>query len=249
MNRMPLGRLALVLAVAPLALGLAACGKKEGGSAATGEPVAKVAPPAGKTWQDVVAKTPAGGYVMGNPNAPIKLVEYGSLSCPHCAKLSNDGFKPLVDNYVNSGRVSYEFRSFAIHGIDVPLTVLARCAPPEAFFGMVEQLYQGQEAMMNRAMQGEKQAEAAAKLPRPQQMNATADAYGLIDFFAQRGVSTDQARQCLANVAAADAVAKEAETASKAGVDSTPTLMIDGDKLEAHTWAELEPELKNRGAR
>lgn len=250
MNRMPLGRLALVLAAAPLALGLAACGKKEGSSGgSTEQPAAKVAPPPGKTWQDVVVKTPEGGFLMGNANAPIKLVEYGSLSCPHCAKLSNEGFRSLVDNYVNSGRVSYEFRSFAIHGIDVPLTVLARCGGPETFFGMVEQLYQNQEALMTRAQQGDAQAQAAANLPRPQQMVAVAQAYGLIDFFAQRGISTDQAKACLADTAAAEDVAKQAEAAGKAGIDSTPTLLIDGDKIEAHTWPELEAELKKRGAR
>ena len=79
---------------------------------------------------------------MGNPNAPIKLVEYGSLSCPHCAKLANDGMKTLESQYVNSGRVSYEFRSYIIHGtIDVVLTMLARCADPSTFFPMVGQLY------------------------------------------------------------------------------------------------------------
>jgi protein-disulfide isomerase len=249
MNRTSLGRFALVLAAAPLALGLVACGKKEGGSAAGDPAAAKVAPPAGKAWQDVVVKTPEGGYRMGNPNAAIKIVEYGSLSCPHCAKLSNDGFRPLVDNYVNSGRVSYEFRSFAIHGIDVPLTVLARCGAPESFFGLLEQLYQNQEAVMTRAQQGDAQAQAAANLPRDQQMVAIAQAYGLIDFFAQRGISVDQAKACLANTAAAEEVAKQADTYGKEGIDSTPTIMINGDKIEAHTWQELEPELKNRGAR
>src|SRR5262249_28101694 len=155
----------------------------------------------------------------------------------------------LVDKYVNSGRVSYEFRSFAIHSIDVPLTVLARCGAPESFFGLVEQLYQNQEAMMTRAQQGEAQAQAASKLPRDQQMVAVAQAFGLFDFFAQRGTSTDQAKACLANTGAAEAVAKEAEAATAAGVDSTPTLMVNGDKLEAHEWKELEPELQNRGAR
>jgi protein-disulfide isomerase len=249
MTRMPLGRLALAFAVAPLALGLAACGNKEGGSAASDQPAAKVAPPAGKAWQDVVVKTPEGGYLMGNANAPIKVVEYGSLSCPHCAKLSNDGFRPLADNYVNSGRVSYEFRSFAIHGIDLPLTVLASCNGPESFFGLTEQLYQNQEAVMTRAQQGDAQAQAAAKLPRNQQMAAIAEAYGLTDFFAQRGIALDQAKACLANTAAAEAIAKQAEEAGKAGIDSTPTVMVNGDKLEAHTWQELEPELKSRGAR
>jgi protein-disulfide isomerase len=249
MIRTPLGRFALAFAVAPLALGLAACGNKEGGSTSSDQPAAKVAPPAGKAWQDVVVKTPEGGYLMGNANAPIKLVEYGSLSCPHCAKLSNEGFRPLVDNYVNSGRVSYEFRSFAIHGIDLPLTVLASCSGPESFFGLVEQLYQNQEPMMTRAQQGDAQAQAAANLPRNQQMVAIAQAYGLIDFFAQRGISVDQAKACLANTAAAEAIAKQAEAAGKAGIDSTPTLMINGDKLEAHEWKDLEPVLKNRGAR
>jgi protein-disulfide isomerase len=249
MTRSSLGRTALVLVLAPLALGLAACGKKDGSSAASDQPAAKVAAPAGKAWQDVVAKTPEGGVRMGNPDAPIKLVEYGSLSCPHCAKLSNEGFQPLVSNYVDSGRVSYEFRSFAIHGIDVPLTVLVRCGATESFFGLVEQIYQNQEAMIARAQQGDAQAQAAANLPPSQRIVTMATAYGLIDFFAQRGIATDQAKACLANPAAAEQVAKEADTAGKAGIDSTPTIMINGDKVDAHTWQELEPELKNRGAR
>jgi protein-disulfide isomerase len=68
-------------------------GKKEGGgSAPSDQPAAKVAPPAGKAWQDVVVKTPEGGYLMGNANAPIKVVEYGSLSCPHCAEAQQRRF-------------------------------------------------------------------------------------------------------------------------------------------------------------
>ena len=83
---------------------------------------------------------------MGNPNAPIKVVEYGALSCPHCAKLSNAGSKTLVDKYVNSGRVSYEFRSYIIHGsIDVVLTMLVQCADKSAFFPLVEQIYATQD--------------------------------------------------------------------------------------------------------
>jgi protein-disulfide isomerase len=248
-----LRRLAFTTLAASAALALTACGSKEdtaaGGGAPTGGPVAPVAAPAGQMWSDVVSATPEGGMRMGNPNAPIKLVEYGSLSCPHCAKLSNDGFRSLVDNYVNSGRVSYEFRSFAIHGIDVPLTLLAECGGPGTFFGMVEQLYANQESVMTRAQQGDAQAQAAANLPRQQQLVAVAQAYGLMDFFSQRGISTDQAKACLANTAAAEQVAKQAEAAGKAGIDSTPTILINGDKIEAHTWQELEPELKARGAR
>ena len=76
-----------LIAALPLVLGLAACNKSDEGKAAG--PVAAVAPPAGKAWVDVIAKTADGaGVVMGNPNAAVKIVEYGSLSCPHCAVLT-----------------------------------------------------------------------------------------------------------------------------------------------------------------
>ena len=67
--------IALALVAAPLALGLAGCGKKDeaAATAPSGEPIAKVAAPAGKAWGDVVTKTPEGGYLMGNPAARIPL--------------------------------------------------------------------------------------------------------------------------------------------------------------------------------
>ncbi len=248
----------LALACAALPLALAACHKADSGPDAsssntagslTNAPVASVAPPAGKAWSDVVSATPQDGMVMGNPQAPIKLVEYGSLSCPHCAHFAETGFKPLVSKYVDSGKVSYEYRSFAIHSIDVPLTVLVRCASPQAFFGLVEQLYTNQPALITRAQQGDKQAQAAAGLPPAQRFVTIADAMGFTEFFSARGVSTDQAHACLADPAAAERVAKDAQSFSDQGVDSTPTLMINGTKVDAVAWNELEPLLQKAGAR
>ncbi|MFL6763858.1 MAG: thioredoxin domain-containing protein, partial [Sphingomicrobium sp.] len=63
-------------------------------------------------WTRAVAATPEGGFRMGNPAAPVKLVEYGSLACPHCRHFEATGYKPLIQNYVRTGRVSYEFRNF-----------------------------------------------------------------------------------------------------------------------------------------
>ena len=188
---------------------------------------------------------------MGNPNAPLKLLEYGSLSCPHCAKLANDGMKTLIDKYVNSGKVSYEYRSFPIHGIiDVPLTVMVRCADPAAFFPLVEQIYTDQPALMARAEQGNAQAQAASQLPPNQRFAALADAFGLTDWFAARGLSKDQAHSCLADTAAAEKVAKEGQKWSDDGVNSTPTLALNGSTLkDVYEWDQLEPVLQNAGAR
>ncbi|HZV10459.1 MAG TPA: thioredoxin domain-containing protein, partial [Novosphingobium sp.] len=202
-----------------------------------------------KAWSDVVAATADGGMVMGNPNAPIKLVEYGSLSCPHCAKLANEGMSKLVGTYVASGKVSYEYRSFAIHSVDIPLTVLVRCASPDAFFGLVEQLYTNQDALLTRAQANEAAAKQAASLPPAQRLVAMSDALGFTEFFSARGLATDQAHKCLADTTAAEKVAKEAEATGAAGIDSTPTLLINGTKQTALTWPELEAALQTAGAR
>ena len=91
------------LAVLPLAL--AACSKND----STGNvdqpaaaPVAAAAAPAGQNWTETVVKTPE-GYLMGNPNAPIKLVEYGARSCPTCGAFAREAYRPLTEKYVASG--------------------------------------------------------------------------------------------------------------------------------------------------
>jgi protein-disulfide isomerase len=249
-------RLFLTIAIAPLALGLAACKADPAGDAAAvdgpkGDPVAAVAPPAGKAWADVVEATPDGGMRMGNPAAPVKLIEYGSLTCPHCAKLSQEGFGPLVKNYVSTGKVSFEFRSFAIHPQDVPLTVLVRCAPQEAFFPLVEQIYTNFNAM--NAVYGDKprldQAEAAMALPPAQRWAAFAQVVGYTDFFAARGVAKDQANACLSDLSKATLVADQAKKYGEAGINGTPAIFINGAKVSASEWPGVEAALKAAGAR
>lgn len=250
MSRHPMKRLATLALIAPLALGLAACSKEKGDEAGlSGDPIAAIAPPAGKEWTDIVAKTPEGGYRMGNPDAPIKLVEYGSLSCPHCAKFAQDGFAELTSKFVSSGRVSFEFRSFAIHPQDVPLTVMMRCSTTEAAIPLAEQVYANFDALMARIQQGAPQAKAAMELPDNQRFVALADVLGITEFFAQRGISKDQAKICLANSAAATEVAKQAESYGADGISSTPTLRINGVTEEATTWEALKPRLEALGAR
>jgi protein-disulfide isomerase len=246
MNRTRFAKFAMFAALAPLALGLAACKKDAADGAAASGPVAAVAPPAGKQWQDVVAATPEGGYVMGNPNAPVKLIEYGSLSCPHCAKLAQEGF-PSIIQLVGTGKMSLEFRSFAIHPQDVPLTVLAQCGGVDTFFPLTEELYKNYDAVTESTMKGADQANKLGTLPENQRFVALADALGFTDFFAARGLSKDQQKACLADPAKATAVAKLSETYSQEGIESTPTLLINGTKVEGSTWDELKVALAKAG--
>ena len=92
-------------------------------------------------WSRTVAATPQGGFRMGNPNAKVKLVEYGSLACPHCRHFEQTGYKPLVQQYVRTGRVSYEFRNLLLNAPDLSVSLLAHCAGPAKFFPMSEVVY------------------------------------------------------------------------------------------------------------
>ncbi len=247
-----LRRSAVAIALLPLALGLAACDKKaDDAGGLSGEPVAKIAAPAGKAWADVVAETPDGGVLLGNPAAPIKVIEYGSLSCPHCAKLAQDGFAKLRDDYIASGRVSLEFRSFAIHPQDVPLTLLARCGGLETYFPQVEQIYANFDALnaplADQAVQVK--ANAAMQAAPEQRMNAISEALGYTQFFAARGIAVEQARSCLANEAKAQQIAGFAQKYTEEGITGTPALLLNGANLNTTEWNVLEAALQKAGAR
>ncbi|WP_309621855.1 thioredoxin domain-containing protein [Novosphingobium sp.] len=245
-------RLLLALAAAPLTLALAACGGGDAGPAA-GDPLAKVAAPAGQKWEEVVNEGQDGGMILGNPQAPIKLVEYGSLSCPHCARFAQEAMQPLMTDFVASGRVSYEYRSFAIHPQDIPLTLLVKCAPKDAYFAMVEQVYTNFEAMNaplgDPAVQ--QRAEAASKAPPATRFVAISDALGFTSFFAARGIAADQANVCLSNLDNAKAVAENAKKYGAAGISSTPTFEINGNRIEGDnsTWPKVSEALRRAGAR
>jgi len=244
------GRIVLSTLVLPLAL--AACGDSAEEDALAGEPVAEVAAPAGQQWADVVAITPEGGWLAGNPDAPIKLVEYGSLTCPACAAFSNGGMAPLRDEYVNSGRVSYELRSVPLHGaVDLVLTRLLECSPKEAAHPLAEQVWANLDAVLGPVQANAAGIEQAMQLPENQRFVAYAQQAGLLEFFAARGISTEQATQCLSDFGAIQTLANRLQAQSeKDQITGTPTFFLNGSRLaDAITWSDVEPALQRAGAR
>src|SRR5437764_14158535 len=102
-----------LLACSMAVLALATCNNNKNqpeGTAVTNETltITQANPPPGGTWADVVNATSA-GFMMGNPNAQMKLVEIGSLSCPHCSPFEETGDTPLVQKYVQTGDRNSEF--------------------------------------------------------------------------------------------------------------------------------------------
>lgn len=238
----------------PLMLSVAACSgeaDKAADGPTKGEPIAAIPAPAGKNWTETVTKTDKGYYVMGNPDAPIKLVEYASLTCSHCAEFAEQAFATIRDKYVASGRVSYEFRNFVREPLDLTASMLTRCGPNESFFALSEQVLANQTDIFTKAQaMGQQRFEAALALPDNQRFVALAEGTGLIDFFAQRGISRDQALQCLTNVETAQALAENTQTATKEDdIQGTPTFYINGRKVEFTGWPALETEIQAMGAR
>lgn len=247
-----LSRLALVAALAPLVLGLAACNKGEEAAAGlTGDAIAKVAPPAGKAWSDMVTITPELGYRMGNPEAPIKLIEYGSLTCPHCAEFSHEATGELRDQFVASGRVSYEFRNMIRDGVDLYLTQLTRCGAPESFFALTDQTFANQAKFFEKAQAAGKAQQEAAFSQAPEKRGiAIAELTGMTEFFAARGIAREQANACLADTAKATALAAASnDQGEKLKIEGTPTFLVNGSKVDANTWPLLKAELEKLGAR
>ena len=230
---------------------LAACSGSEGGnSSAPAAPVAAVAAPAGQNWTETVTKT-AEGYMMGNPNAPIKLVEYGARTCPTCGAFSREASEPLK-KYVASGKVSFEFRDFLVHGApDLAAALLGQCGGTATFFPVLDQMYANQPAYLDRLQQGGAALEQRlGALPPRQQIAALGDAMGLVDFVKQRGVPEPQARACLNDTAAQDALTKLSGDAQASGtVTGTPTFLLNGNPIPgAVSWGQVEQALKAAGA-
>ena len=253
MARLTFRHLALGLIAAPLALGLAACGGKEddSGKTPTGEPIEAIAPPDGESWTEVVSKTEEGGYRMGNPDAPIKLVEYGSLTCPHCAHFAEQSQDELLNDFVTSGRVSYEFRNFVMNPLDLTMAMIVRCGSPQSFFALVEQTYANQHAIVDTwSKAGEDTVTQAANQPADTRYLAIANVAGLGEFYAARGISTDQSMECLANGETAEALVQATSSQSEEfDITGTPSFLIDGQKVDINTWPEIKTRLENLGAR
>lgn len=246
-------KFALVLAALPAML-LAACGS--GGSTGSGNDVAAVAPvagakpPAGTSWLDTVSATPEGGYVQGNPNAPVKMIEYGSRLCPYCAKFDQEGLPVLRAGPIAAGKLSYEFRDYPVHGApDFGPTLLGHCVEPAAFFPMLDQMMAGQEAMVANEQAAGKALQAIPN-PTPVQVGTTfAEKMGYLDFVKQRGVPEAKARACLADRKGYEQIATRKEAADQQfNLSGTPTFIVNGNVArDVNDWAALQPVLKAAG--
>ena len=245
----------IFLTCAAAALVLAGCNKNNANNAETATPtnekvtITQANPPPGGTWADVVNATSA-GFMMGNPNAKVKLVEIGSLSCPHCKAFDDEGVPSLIEKYVKPGKVSWEFRPYVIHGpIDMAANLIVRCNGVKTFFPLVQALYKDQATWMAKVEAAPQDKVAQIQnLPTNQVFVAMANLLGLQDWAAARGVPVAKSNQCLSDQKKIDQEVQLTSDVTNQYPDfvGTPSFIINGTMLpkETTTWTALEPQLQ-----
>lgn len=191
-----------------------------------------------RDWTAVISRTPAGAFVMGNPAAPVKIVEYLSYTCSHCAAFSAEGLGPLKATYIRGGRVSIEFRHALRDPYDFIAALLARCGGPTAYPAASEAIFAGQPDWLQRA---------ATVEPTPgQSRSKTAQSVGLDAIVRARGISDARQAACLANPAEERVLGAMAEEAwQQRHIPGTPAFLINGTLVDhAATWSALEPAIR-----
>jgi protein-disulfide isomerase len=170
---------------------------------------------------------PDGDVVLGSEKAPVTIIEYASMTCPHCAHFSATTFPELQKRYIDTGKVRFIFREFPLDALAAAGFMLARCAGKDKFMPIVETLFAKQQQWLVRE-------------PVPP----------LLEIAKQFGFTRQSFDECLANQKVLnDIQAVRDHGATKLGVSSTPTFFVNGKKLSGDVpiealAKEIDPYLK-----
>jgi protein-disulfide isomerase len=155
--------------------------------------------------------------ILGKPDAPVTIVEYGSLSCPHCAHFATEVLPKLEKKWIDTGKVRLVFRDFPLDQVALRAEMVARCAPPARYYPLIDMLFASQDKWVL-----EKDWKAA-----------------LERLVLLAGIGKKEVEACLADKAVENEVAGSRLVASQQlGVDATPTFFINGTKFEGEPTLE-----------
>jgi protein-disulfide isomerase len=218
--------------VVVLAVGAAAAYRFYGPEAtqpatATTEPAASTQQPAPATPATAAAQPQIrpDDRILGNAEAPVTVIEYASLTCPHCADFHINTLPQLKSNYIDKGTVRLVFRDFPLDRVALKASMLARCVPEDRYFAMLDVLFRSQ-GEWSRA---EDPVAALAQIGRT------------------AGLDQATVERCLNDKATEEKIIAEIQAAqSEFQIESTPTLIINGTKhAGALSFEEMDKILKN----
>jgi hypothetical protein len=203
----------------------------------------------GRDWRASVVMLPSGAYAIGNPAARVKLVEYLSYTCSHCAHFVAESKPKLHDDLVRRGVVRVEFRHAVRDPLDMAAALLARCAGPRGFAGASEAIFAAQPGWYAQGAQWW-QANGASLKDQSElaRLKGVAQGSGLTQLMRERGMTPAAIDRCFASPGDLTKVTAMTKAAWSA-IQGTPSFAIDGKPANGSDWATLEPQLRAAGAR
>jgi protein-disulfide isomerase len=155
--------------------------------------------------------------VLGSPDAPITIVEYASLTCPHCAHFANEVLPEIKKQWIDTGKAKLVLRDFPLDEPALRAAMIAHCAPPERFYAFVETFFASQDKW------------AAGRDYRD----------GLARLAKLGGMGKDEFDACLKSTTLENRIVEQRLIASKElDVNSTPTFFVNGSKFTGAPTAE-----------
>ncbi len=160
-----------------------------------------------------------GDHVLGGPKAAVTLIEYASFTCPHCAHFHTQILPELKKKWIDTGKVKLIYRDFPLDQVAAKAAQIAECAGNDRYFGVVDLIFRGQPTWATAS-------DPIAELAKPLRI---------------AGMGEKEIKECLANEAKANEVVADAKGGEILGVNSTPTLFIDGQMYSgARSVEELD---------
>ena len=194
-------------------------------------------------WTKSVSRTPAGSYVIGNPAAKVRLVEFMSYTCPHCGHFAAEGTPALMRDYVARGLVAFEIRNAVRDPLDLAAAIATRCGPAKSFPGNHEAVFAAQAGLFRKA--ADFNPTPTAKDPVAG-MKALSQTTGLTTLMARRGVAPAVLNACFASKAAqTPIIAMTNDAWNTRKIPGTPAFFINGNAIDANTWEGIEPRLRD----
>jgi protein-disulfide isomerase len=163
-------------------------------------------------------------FAMGSKDAKVVMVEYASVTCPHCANFHNNVLPVLKEKYITPGKVRYVFREFPTPPVELAMAghLIARCAGGEKRDTIISTIMRQQQEMVTQAQ------------------GPTGSRQFFLNVAASAGMSEAQFDACLKNEEMLKVLADVREAGITAGVAGTPTIFINGEKFEGPAGREME---------
>ncbi len=197
---------------------------------------------------NLVTVTPAGAHLLGDPAAKVRLTEYISYTCSHCAHFHAEADPTLRTGFVATGKASVEVVPYIRNSIDMAAALLVDCGAPAKFIGLHDGFLDTQTQWLGKiAGLSDVQRARWDNGTMGGRLRAIASDLGFYQIAESHGIDRAQADRCLNDAAVTKRLATQTAAATAAGVDATPGFAIDGVVLTGtYDWTMLAPQLQAR---